>query len=168
MRAKTVISERTACVLMGLSRTVLHYGPQTRSRNEQLRGRITQLAAERRRFGYRRIHALLRREGERVNVKRVHRLYCEAGLQVRRRRRRKGVAVERHPLLVPQAPNQVWSIDFVSDALEYGRRLKCLTIVDDFTKQAVPTLPLALEPDGSPRSLAAGARSMELRPRLTR
>lgn len=137
MRANTQISERRACVLMGLSRTVLHYALCTQPRNDQLRARIQQLAAERRRFGYRRIHALLRREGLKVNVKRVHRLYCEDSLQVRRRRKRRGVAIERRPLLMPHAPSEVWSIDFVMDALEHGRRLKCLTIVDDFTKEAI-------------------------------
>jgi putative transposase len=137
MRAKTAISERRACELMDLSRTVLHYQPQAESDGGQMRIRITELAAQRRRFGYRRIHALLRREGAWVNVKRVHRLYREEKLQVQRRRRRHGVAVERRPLLVPTAPNQVWSMDFVSDALEHGRRLKCLTIVDDFSKESV-------------------------------
>lgn len=101
MRARTTISERRACVLMGLSRTVLHYAPCAQPRNDQLRVRIQQLAAE------------------------------------RRRRRRRGVAIERRPLLVPQGPSEVWSIDFVMDALEHGRRLKCLTIVDDFTKEAI-------------------------------
>jgi putative transposase len=137
MRVKTKFSERRACALMDLPRTVLRYVPCVEPRNDQLRTRIQELATERRRFGYRRIHALLRREGIRVNVKRVHRLYCEDGLQVRRRRKRRGVAVERRPLLVPEAPSQIWSIDFVMDALEHGRRLKCLTIVDDFTKEAI-------------------------------
>jgi len=137
MRAKTSISERRACYLMQLSRTVLHYAARAQLRNDELRARIGQLAAERRRFGYRRIHAMLRREGVNVNVKRVHRLYCKDELQVRRRRKRRGVALERRPLLIPQGPNEVWSLDFVSDSLEYGRRLKCLTIVDDFTKEAV-------------------------------
>ena len=137
MRAKTVISERRACQLMAISRTVLHYAARPEIDGGQLRHRITELASQRRRFGYRRIHALLRREGARVNVKRVHRLYQLEGLQVRRRKRRHGVAVERRPLQMPTAPNQVWSMDFVSDALEYGRRIKCLTIVDDFTKESV-------------------------------
>jgi putative transposase len=137
MRAKTGISERRACELIGLSRTVLHYGQRTSPHTVALRARIVALAAERRRFGYRRIHALLRREGKQVNVKRVHRLYREERLQVQRRRKRRGVAVERRPLTIPQRPNQVWSMDFVSDSLEHGRRLKCLTIVDDFTKEAV-------------------------------
>jgi putative transposase len=137
MRAKTGISERRACGLMGLSRTVLHYARCIDAVNEQLRLRIQQLAAERRRFGYRRIQVLLRREGQCVNVKRVHRLYSLDGLQVRRRRKRRGVAIERRPLLVPDGPSRVWSIDFVMDSLEHGRRIKCLTIVDDFTKEAI-------------------------------
>jgi putative transposase len=137
MRAKTGISERRACALIGLSRTVLHYDRRTCGRREALRGRVVSLAAQRRRFGYRRIHALLRREGEHVNVKCVHRLYREERLQVQRRRRRKRVAVERRPLVEPERPNQVWSMGFVSDSLQHGRRLKCLTIVDDFSKEAV-------------------------------
>jgi len=109
----------------------LHYGARAAATTEPLRARIKQLAAERRRFGYRRIHTLLRREGVSVNVKRVHRLYRQESLQVPKRKRRKGVAVERRPLLIPQGPNQCWSIDFVIDKLDYGRRLKCLIIVDD-------------------------------------
>jgi len=137
MRAKTVISERRACQLMAISRTVLHYAARPEVDGGQLRCRIVELAAQRRRFGYRRIHALLRREGAAANVKRVHRLYQLERLQVQRRKRRHGVAVERRPLQVPTGANQVWSMDFVSDSLEYGRRLKCLTIVDDFTKESV-------------------------------
>ena len=137
MRAKTQISERRACSLIGLSRTVLRYAACGDQRNVVLRARILALAAARRRFGYRRIHVMLRREGACVNRKRVQRLYCQERLQVQRRKRRHGVAVERRPLIVPTGPNQVWSMDFVSDALETGRRLKCLTIVDDFTKESV-------------------------------
>ena len=137
MRARTGISERRACSLIGLSRTVLRYAACGDARNIALRARIIALAAARRRFGYRRIHVMLRREGTCVNRKRVQRLYCQERLQVQRRKRRHGVAVERRPLIVPTGPNQVWSMDFVSDALETGRRLKCLTIVDDFTKEAV-------------------------------
>ena len=137
MQEKTAISERRACRLMGLSRTVLHYTPLPRPDNERLRQRLVALADERRRFGYRRLHALLRREGIQANHKRVHRLYRDAGLAVRRRRRRHGVAVDREPLLRPTSPNEVWSMDFVFDALACGRRLKCLTIVDDFTREAV-------------------------------
>jgi putative transposase len=139
MRAKTGISERRACGLIGVSRTVLHYAARPEISNAIVRSRMIALAAERRRFGYRRIHVMLRREGRCVNVKRVYRLYCQERLQVQRRRKRRGVAVERRPITVPERPNQVWSIDFVSDSLETGRRIKCLTIVDDFTKEAVDT-----------------------------
>jgi putative transposase len=122
---------------MGISRAVLPYSPQPEVDGGQLRCRIVELAAQRRRFGYRRIHALLRREGAVANVKRVRRLYQLEKLQVQRRRRRHGVAAERRPMQIPTGPNQVWSMDFVSDSLEYGRRLKCLTIVDDFTKESI-------------------------------
>ncbi|SFF61673.1 Integrase core domain-containing protein [Fontimonas thermophila] len=132
-----MISERRACRLLGLSRTVLHYMPAPRSDNELLRQRLMALADERSRFGYRRLHALLRREGIQANHKRVHRIYQSAGLAVRRRRKRHGVAVDREPLVRPTSPNEVWSMDFVFDALACGRRLKCLTIVDDYTKEAV-------------------------------
>src|SRR5690554_7161609 len=76
------------------------------------------------RFGYRRVHQLLRREGAEVNHKKVYRLYREAGLAVRKRKRRKGVMVERQPLVLPDAPNHTWSMDFVMDSLANGRRIK--------------------------------------------
>jgi putative transposase len=104
---------------------------------EALMARLVELAHQRRRFGYRRLHALVEREGMHANHKRVYRLYREAGLTVRRRRKRHGVMIEREQLALPNAPNEVWSIDFVMDTLANGRRLKCLTIVDDFTKEAV-------------------------------
>lgn len=137
MRAVTAISERRACRLVGLSRSTLRYEPRSTSANVQLQTQIIDLAQERRRFGYRRIHALLRREGVEVNHKRVYRLYREANLAVKRRKRRKGVAVPREPLLLPSARNEVWSMDFVMDTLANGRRLKMLTIVDDCTKEAI-------------------------------
>lgn len=136
MREKTSISERRTCQ-GGLSRTVLHYVSGDRPENAILQGRIVELAQKRRRFGCRRIHALLRRESVKANHKRVFRLYQEAGLAVRRRRKRYGVAVEREKLTKPSMPNAVWSMDFVSDALAGGRRTKALTIVDDFTKESV-------------------------------
>jgi putative transposase len=107
MRARTGISERRACGLIGLSRTVLHYAVRPCARREALRARLVSLAAERRRFGSRRLHALLRREGEQANVKCVYRVSRQEQLQVQRRRRRQGVAVERRPLAIPDRPNQV-------------------------------------------------------------
>ena len=135
MRAKLPFSERRACRLLGVSRTVLHYAPV--KRDEVLQRRLVDLAGERRRFGYRRLHILLEREGFFVNHKRVHRLYRKAGLAVRKRKKRYRVAVDRQPLQVPSGPNHTWSMDFVFDALCNGRPIKCLTVVDDCTKEAV-------------------------------
>ena len=137
MQNDTKISERRACQLVGLSRTVLHYESKAQPANRQLQARLIELAGERRRFGYRRLHALVRREGVLANHKRIYRLYREAGLAVRRRKRRHGVAVERQTLESSLELNQVWSMDFVSDALANGRRIKVLTIVDDFSKEAI-------------------------------
>ena len=100
-----------------------------------LRERLKELAGQRRRFGYRRLHALLRREGWRVNHKAVHRIYVEEGLQVRQRKRKRLARVERQPMLVPQAPNQRWSMDFQHDLLATGQRLRTLNIVDDFSRE---------------------------------
>jgi putative transposase len=137
MREATGISIRRACRLAELSRTVLSHQPKRDPENEAIQARMVELAHERRRFGYRRIHVLLRREGVHANHKRIERLYQLAGLAVRKRRRRKYIALERQPLLLPGGPNEVWSMDFVMDRLEDGRKLKALTIVDDFTKESV-------------------------------
>lgn len=120
-----------------MSRTVLHYEPNVQPESEQLKARLVELAGERRRFGYRRLHALVRREGVQANHKRIYRRYTDAGLSVNRRKRRHGVAVERQALERPTRHNQVWSMDFVSDALANGRRIKVPTIVDDFGKAAI-------------------------------
>ncbi|GLF18919.1 hypothetical protein VNPA131289_56100 [Pseudomonas aeruginosa] len=125
MQARTGISERRACQLIGLFRSVLRYQPRASVQNTELQAQLVELAQERRRFGYRRLHILLRRAGVQVNHKRIYRLYRAAGLMVKRRRRRHGVAVERERLSLPSAPNQVWSMDFVFDALSNGRRIKC-------------------------------------------
>lgn len=140
MAAKAAISQRRACRLVGLSRKVLSYEARAREGNAQLGTRTIELAAERRCFGCRRIHALLRRQGAHANHKRVYRLYREAGLALRRRRKQARVAVEREPLLLPQRPNEAWPMDFVMDALSRERRLKCLMIVDDRSKEAVKIL----------------------------
>ena len=133
----TGLSQRRACRLTGLSLSTCRYEAHRPAADAHLSGRITELALERRRLGYRRIWQLLRREGLHVNHKRVYRLYHLSGLGVKRRRRRKGLATERLPLLRPAAPNLTWSMDFVMDALSTGRRIKCLTCVDDFTKECL-------------------------------
>lgn len=123
-----------ACGLVGISRSLYGY----RSRRPVaagLRERMCELAGEKRRYGYRRIHLLLRREGSQINRKRVYRLYREAGLAVRRRKRKRIGLFERKPLPKPTAVNRSWSMDFVSDGLCDGRKLRCLTIVDDCSRE---------------------------------
>lgn len=137
MRQHLEISERRACGLVGLARTTMRRVVMEPEETVSLKARIVDLAHARRRFGYRRIHDLLRREGVQANHKRVYRLYRESGLAVRKRRRRKLVMIDRQVLTTPTAPNEVWSMDFVMDALSSGRRIKCLTIVDDFTKECM-------------------------------
>jgi putative transposase len=131
------ISERRACRLVGLSRTSYRMTPTVSAGTTTLSTRIVELAYERRRFGYRRIHDLLAREGHAVNHKRVWRLYRQNDLAVRKRRKVKRVRSERMPLAQAREVNQVWSLDFVMDALATGRRIKCLTVVDDFSRECV-------------------------------
>jgi putative transposase len=102
-----------------------------------VRTRLRELAASRRRFGYRRLQILLQREGTHMNHKRLRRLYAEERLQVRRRGGRKRALGTRVPMTIPQGPNQRWSLDFVSDALGDGRRFRILTVVDDYSRECL-------------------------------
>ena len=131
------ISERRACRYAGLSRTSYREPPSMNESTASLSTRIVELAHERRRFGYRRIHDLLSLEGHQVNHKRVWRLYKLANLSVRKRRKVKRPTGERQPLAASQHVNDTWSADFVMDALANGRRIKCLTVVDDFSRECV-------------------------------
>ncbi|HET6397298.1 MAG TPA: IS3 family transposase [Pseudoxanthomonas sp.] len=137
MLDQTVLSERRACRLAGLSRDAFRHPPEPTPATQALSARIIELAQIRRRFGYRRLHDLLRPEFPDVNHKKVYRLYSEASLAVRRRKKVKRPPLERQPLAIAKAPNQVWSMDFVSDARANARRLKCLTVADDFTHECV-------------------------------
>jgi putative transposase len=137
MLQETPISERRACALMGLARDSWRHPPRRAEADRDMSQRITELAHERRRFGYRRIADLIRAEGTEVNDKRVYRLYRLADLAVRKRRGRKRLKLERVPLHRCEAINEVWSMDFVSDSLANGRRIKCLTITDDFSHECV-------------------------------
>ena len=128
------LSQRRACRLADLNLSTWQYRPRQQER-DGLRQRLRDLAAERRRFGYRRLHVLLRREGWRVNHKAVHRIYVEEGLQVRRRKRKRVSRSERHPMLVPRGPNERWSMDFQHDLLATGQRFRTLNIVDDFSRE---------------------------------
>ena len=140
LRARMGLSERRACLIVGADRTTVRYR-SCRPADAELRGRLRELANERRRFGYRRLFILLRREGEPSGVNRIHRLYREDGLSVRKRRARRKAVGTRAPILVEARPNARWSTDFVHDQFANGRRLRILNIVDDVTKQCLGAIP---------------------------
>jgi len=151
------LSERRACRRVGMARTSCRYARQRPGQEENLKARLRTLAGERRRFGYRRLTVLLRREGWGVNHKRVYRLYRQEGLGVRRRKRQRIGAVERQPLAIPTRQNERWSMDFIADALSEGRKFRSLNIVDDFNREC-----LAAEVDTS----IPGARVVRVLERL--
>jgi putative transposase len=134
------LSERRALTVVHMSAAALRYVPRP-DPDPGLRDRIVALAHRHRRYGAGMIYLKLRQEGRVVNHKRVDRLYADARLQVRRRRRKKVPLADRQPLTRPQVPNEVWSADFVFDRTAEGRVLKCLTIVDDATTEAVAVVP---------------------------
>src|SRR5271165_1282828 len=142
MQVEVELSQRRACGLMDLYRATCRYRKR-KSEDQPLRVRLRELAEARRRFGYRRLQIMLEREGWQVNHKRVYRLYVEEKLSLRRKRGRKRSSV-RQPLPAAVAANQVWSVDFMSDALSSGRRFRTLNIVDDYTREC-----LAIEVDTS-------------------
>lgn len=130
------MTERRACRLIGADRSMIRY-QALRPDDGALRSRLRELAHERRRFGYRRLHALLRQEGALVNRKRTQRLYREEGLSVRKRRGRKRATGSRAPILTVAEPNARWSVDFVHDQLVCGRRIRILNVIDDVTKECL-------------------------------
>nr|WP_229721071.1 IS3 family transposase [Dyella nitratireducens] len=130
------LSERRSLAIVGMSASAYRYQAQP-DRNVALRQRIVALAQRHKRYGVGMIHLKLRQEGELVNYKRVERLYQQERLQVRRRKRKKVPMGERQPLFRPTAPNEVWSMDFVFDRTADGRVIKCLTVIDDATHEAV-------------------------------
>jgi len=156
MRGEYRRSERRACALAGLGRSSYRYRAH-RTEPADLREWLRRLAAERRRFGYRRLTVLLRREGWPVNPKRVYRMYREEGLAVRRRKRKHLKAGTRTPLRMPTGPDQVWTMDFTEDALASGRKFRTLNLMDGYTREA-----LALEVDTS----LPGARVVRVLERL--
>ncbi len=130
------MSERRACSVIGTDRSTIRYRSR-RPDDAELRERLRALAGERRRFGYRRLHVLLRREGHVVNRKKIQRLYREEGLSVRKRRGRKRATGTRAPLLTVAAPNARWSVDFVHDQFAQGRRFRIFNVIDDVTKECL-------------------------------
>lgn len=136
LRTSHAVSQRRACDVLGVDRSSVRYR-QRRPDDGAIRERLRELAAARRRFGYRRLLVLLRREGLPMNHKKLRRLYAEERLQVRRRGGRKRALGTRAPLALPQGPNQRWSLDFLGDALTDGRRFRILAVVDDFTRECL-------------------------------
>ena len=130
------MSERRSCKAISCCRMTVRY-QTAREDDASLRQRMRAIALERRRFGYRRLHVLLKREGYLINHKKLFRLYREERLAVRRRGGRKRAIGTRAPMMVPMAPNDRWSLDFVSDQLTDGRRFRILTVVDDCTRECL-------------------------------
>ncbi|WP_238583432.1 IS3 family transposase, partial [Legionella israelensis] len=132
------LSERVACRLTGLSRTMFRYQPRSRA-DDVVRARLRALATQYPAYGYLLLHGLLKAEGLVINKKHTYRLYTEEGLQVRTKKRKK-LTRPRQPIELPTAPNQRWSMDFVSDQLSNGRRFRVLNVVDDFSREMVGQL----------------------------
>jgi len=129
------ISQRRACRLVGVDpKTVRRERPPD---NPEIRRRMREIAGERRRFGYRRIGLMLEREGITMNHKKLPRLYKEEGLAVKRRRGRKRATGTRAPLEVPTRPNERWSLDFLADVFEPGRRFRIMAVNDDCTRESL-------------------------------
>ncbi|WP_230279135.1 IS3 family transposase [Croceicoccus sp. Ery15] len=134
------MSERRACSVIDADRKSVRYR-STRDDDAELREKLRELANQRRRFGYRRLHILLRREGIMINRKKTQRLYKEEGLAVRRRRSRRRAVGTRAPAPVLALPNQRWSLDFVHDQMASGRRFRVLNVVDDVTRECLAAVP---------------------------
>lgn len=130
------ISQRRACEMLAVDRSSVRYR-SVRADDAAERAAMKAVAAERRRFGYRRIHIMLKRQGIVMNLKKLRRLYCEEKLQVRKRGGRKRALGTRRPMAMPQAANDRWSLDFISDALTDGRRFRVLAVVDDCTRECL-------------------------------
>ena len=142
-REQLDVTERQACRYVGANRRMIRYVRIPKD-DVELRSRLEELAAERRRFGFRRLAVLLRREGIVVNIKRVLRIYREANLQVRKRVKRRVALGRGTPRPDVNRLNQRWSLDFVHDSLSSARRIRTLNIVDDFSREC-----LAIEVDTS-------------------
>ncbi len=134
------MSERRACRVIDADRKSVRYR-STRGDDAGLRKRLRELANQRRRLGYRRLHILLRREGVMINKKKTQRLYKEEGLEVRQRRSRRRAVGTRAPAPVLALPNQRWSLDFVHDQIVTGRRFRVLNVVDDVTRECLAAVP---------------------------
>jgi putative transposase len=140
LQAVMGLLERRARNIVNADRKTIRYW-SCRPADTELRLRLRELANERRRFGYRRLFALLRQEGEPSGINRIRRLYREEGLSVRKRRARRRAVGARPPILVEARPNARWSLDFVHDQFACGRRSRILNIVDDVTRECLAAIP---------------------------
>jgi putative transposase len=140
-------SQRQACELIELPRSILKYRSLRVARDAPALDAMRRIAATYPRYGYRRVRIFLRREGHAMGPERAYRLWRSAGLQLPRRRPRRRVATSRPRPLPASGPNQVWAYDFVHDACANGQKLKCLTVIDEFTREC-----LAIDMAGSIRS----------------
>jgi len=129
-------SERRACQLVGANRTSVRYVSH-KTEEELLQEKITSIAHEKRRYGYRPIHVLLKREGVNINHKKLFRVYKQLGLKVLKRGGRKRALGTRVIAMALTRKNQEWSLDFVHDVLANGRRIRMLTVVDDFSRESI-------------------------------
>jgi len=140
-------SQRRSCELIGIRRSVLTYERQMPRKDAPVLQAMKRLAEQYPRYGYRRIRIFLRREGHEMSWERAHRLWRLAGLQLPKKRSRKRVAASRPRPQAPTGPNSVWAYDFVYDACANGQQIKCLTVIDEFTREC-----LAIDVAGGIRS----------------
>jgi putative transposase len=141
------LSQRRACTLMHVARSSLHYESRLEARDAPALAAMSSLSAQYPRYGYRRIQVFMAREGHVMSADRTYRLWRKAGLQIPRKRPRRRVAASRPRPQAPTMANQVWAYDFVFDACANGQQLKCLTVVDEYTREC-----LAIDVAGSIRS----------------
>lgn len=134
-KEKFSLSERRACRAITIPRSTIRYKRRLSS-DEGVRMRLKELASQRRRFGSPRLTVLLKREGFKVNHKKVERIYREEGLQLKKRKKKRQTSALRIVIPTPEKPNERWSMDFVSDCIANGRKFRCLTIVDDFSRES--------------------------------
>jgi len=141
------LSQRRACTLLQVARSALHYKSRLAERDAMAIAVMSVLSAQYPRYGYRRVQVFLERDGQPMSADRMYRLWRKAGLQVPRKRPRRRVAARRPRPQAPTMANQVWAYDFVFDACANGQQLKCLTVVDEYTREC-----LAIDVAGSIRS----------------
>jgi transposase InsO family protein len=140
LKAVMGLSERRACQIISADRKTIRY-QSCRPPEAELRMKLRDLANQRRRFGYRRLFIMLRRQGEPSGVNRIYRLYREEGLSVRKRKTRRRAVGTRAPILVEAKANARWSLDFVHDQFACGRRFRILNVVDDVTRECLAAIP---------------------------